>query len=132
MTSPEPFASPSPRPLVLVVEDDAPLNRLLAAALEHTGYEVAQAFDGLQAYELARRRPPSVVLLDLDLPKLYGQVVLRALRRDAATAGIAVVVLTGHPKLLREEDRVAASAVLYKPARLEQILAAVAAALQAA
>ena len=121
-----------PRPLALIAEDDAALNRLLAAALEHHGYEVAQAFDGLQAYELARRRPPSVVLLDLDLPKLYGQVVLRALRRDPATVGIAVVVLTGQPKLLREEDRAMASAVLYKPARLEQILAAIAAALHTA
>ena len=118
-------------PCVLVVEDNPALNRLLAAALRATGYETVQAFDGLQAHELARERRPSVILLDLDLPRLYGQVVMRSLRRDPATAPIKVVVLTGRPDLLREEDRAAAFAILHKPADLDDIMRAVRAALRA-
>ena len=120
-----------PRACVLVAEDDAEVNRLLAEALREAGCEVVQAFDGLQAYELARARRPAAILLDLNLPRLYGQVVLRSLRRDPATAGIRVVVLTGRPDLLREEDQAAAFAVLHKPAGIDDITGAVRAALRA-
>jgi DNA-binding response OmpR family regulator len=116
---------------VLVAEDDAEVNGLLAEALLAAGCEVVRAFDGLEAYELARERRPRVVLLDLNLPRLYGQVVMRSLRRDPATADIKVVVLTAHPDLLLEQDRPAAFAVLHKPAELDTIVGTVRAALRA-
>ena len=89
-------AAGSARPCVLVAEDDAEINGLLAEALREAGCEVLQAFDGLRAHELARERRPGVILLDLDLPRLYGQVVLRSLRRDPATADVQVVALTAN------------------------------------
>ena len=114
----------------MVAEDDAEVNYLLAEALREAGCEVVQAFDGLQAYELARERRPAVILLDLNLPRLYGQVVMRSLRRNPDTAGIKVVVLTARPDLLRHEDRSAAFAILQKPAGLDDITRAVQAALR--
>src|SRR5947208_3131303 len=71
---------------VLVAEDDGPLNELLAETLREGGYRVLQAFDGVQAYELARATLPTLILLDLELPQVYGQVVLRALKNDPRTA----------------------------------------------
>ena len=71
-----------------------------------------------------------MILLDLDLPRLYGQVVLRSLQRDPATADTKVVILTAHPELLREDDRAAAFAILHKPADLDDIMRAVRAALR--
>ena len=121
----------APRSCVLIAEDDAEVNHLLAEALREAGCEVIQAFDGLDAYELVRERRPAVILLDLNLPRLYGQVVMRSLRRDPATAEARVVVLTARPELLREEDRAAAFAILRKPADLDGILRVVRAALRA-
>ena len=115
----------------MVVEDSPALNGLLASAFREAGCEVVQAFDGLQAYELARERRPSVILMDLDLPRLYGHVVMRSLQRDPATAQIKVVVLTARPGLLRADDREAAFAVLYKPTDLDEIVRIVRAALRA-
>ena len=107
---------------IMIVEDSPALNRLLAGAFREAGCEVVQAFDGLEAYELARERRPRVILMDLDLPRLYGQVVMRSLQRDPATAGIKVVILTARPELLREDDRTAAFAVLHKPTDLDEII----------
>ena len=114
----------------MIVEDSAPLNRVLATALRGIGYDVVQAFDGMQAYDLAREHRPGAIVMDLDLPRLYGQVVMRSLRRDPATAAIKVVVLTGRPDLLHEDDRAAAFAILHKPAGLDDVTRAVQAALR--
>jgi CheY-like chemotaxis protein len=51
--------------------------------------------DGENALEIARERRPDVILLDMLLPKMTGPDVLKALKKDPATAGIAVVVFTG-------------------------------------
>ena len=123
---PDPLApAGGPPACVLIAEDDAEINALLAEAFREVGCEVLQAFDGLQAVDLARARRPAVILLDLDLPRLYGHLILRSLRRDPFTAHIGVVVLTGRPELLSAEDRAAADAVLHKPVGLDAILDAV-------
>ena len=64
-------------------------------ALARAGYEVVTAEDGLQAIELAGKERPNLILLDMLLPKMGGQEVLAALKKNPATAGIAVVACTG-------------------------------------
>ena len=51
--------------------------------------------DGERALEIAREKKPDVILLDMLLPKMTGPDVLKAFKKDPATAGIAVVVFTG-------------------------------------
>jgi CheY-like chemotaxis protein len=80
---------------VLLVEDSKFLRLATERALARAGYEVSAAVDGEQALEMAREKRPDVILLDLLLPKMPGPDVLKALKKDPATAGIAVVVLTG-------------------------------------
>jgi len=80
---------------ILLVDDSKFLRLAVERALARAGYEVSTAADGEQALAMARERKPDVILLDMLLPKMAGPDVLKALKADAATAGIAVVVLTG-------------------------------------
>ncbi len=70
--------------------------------LELDGYRVELATDGLAGLEMARTSAPDLLLLDIRLPKLTGVQVLEALRADAATQDLHVVVLSN----LNDEDLV--------------------------
>jgi two-component system KDP operon response regulator KdpE len=67
-------------PLLLLVEDERPIRRFLGTALADEGYRIVEAETGQQALRLAAQQPPDLVLLDLGLPDLDGQEVLRQLR----------------------------------------------------
>ncbi len=79
---------------ILLVEDSKFLRVATERALTKAGYEVVCAGDGEEALRLAREHLPALVLLDIMLPKVSGPDVLKALKKDPATAGIAVTVLT--------------------------------------
>ena len=64
----------------LVVDDERPLAALVTGYLEKDGFEVAQAYDGVTAVEVARSLDPDVVILDLGLPGVDGVEVCRRLR----------------------------------------------------
>ncbi len=80
---------------ILLVDDSKFLRLATERALARAGYEVSTAMDGEHALQLAREKMPDVILLDMLLPKMTGPDVLKALKKDPATAGIAVIVLTG-------------------------------------
>jgi two-component system phosphate regulon response regulator PhoB len=82
-------------PKVLLVEDNKLTRMVNERSLAKAGYRVVSATDGEEALEVAAREKPDVVLLDMMLPKLSGQEVLKGLKRNPATAKIPVVVLTG-------------------------------------
>ena len=79
---------------VLLVEDSKFLRVATERALTKAGYEVSCAADGEEALRLAREQLPALVLLDIMLPKVSGPDVLKALKGDAATVGIPVMMLT--------------------------------------
>jgi len=66
--------------LVLVIEDEQPIRRFLRAALENEGYRVVEATSGEEGLRTAISQPPDLVILDLGLPGVDGQEVLRRLR----------------------------------------------------
>jgi two-component system KDP operon response regulator KdpE len=68
------------QPLVLLVDDERPIRRLVHTALTHEGYRVIEAETGDEAIRHAVQQPPDVVILDLGLPDQDGQAVLRQLR----------------------------------------------------
>lgn len=80
---------------ILLVDDSKFLRMATERALARAGYRVNSAADGESALELARREKPDLILLDMLLPKLPGHEVLKALKKDPTTTGIAVVVFTG-------------------------------------
>ena len=80
---------------ILLVEDSKFLRLATERALARAGYEVSTAADGEQGLQLARDHHPDLILLDMLLPKMTGPDVLKLLKKDPATSGIAVVALTG-------------------------------------
>ncbi|HKC75057.1 MAG TPA: response regulator [Chloroflexota bacterium] len=87
------------RRMVLVVEDDPPLRRMIGIFLRAAGYLVCAAEDGSRGLALARDERPDLMLLDLMLPGLDGWEVLRRIKGDALTAAIPVLVLTASADL---------------------------------
>src|SRR5262245_60020047 len=67
-------------PLILLVDDEPPIRRLFHTALTSEGYRVLEAESGQQALQIAASQPPDLVILDLGLPDIDGQVVLNKLR----------------------------------------------------
>ena len=71
---------------VLVVDDNVDAARTMAMLLELEGYQVECAFDGQQALDCVRDRPPDALLLDIGLPRLDGLEVARRLRAQSGEA----------------------------------------------
>jgi CheY-like chemotaxis protein len=80
---------------LLLVDDSKFLRLATERALQRAGYDVFTATDGERALEIAEEKQPDVILLDMLLPKITGLDVLKALKKNPSTAGIAVVVFTG-------------------------------------
>jgi len=83
---------------ILVADDDATSRKLLTRILTRAGFDCAIAPDGIEALKLLRADPPSLLLLDYDMPGMNGAEVLKQLRRDgnSAVAQIPAIMLTGH------------------------------------
>ena len=81
-------------PVLLVADDDEDILTLVQLRLSRSGYEVVVARDGEEALRLARDRQPDLAVLDWMMPKASGIEVLRAIRADAETHDIPVVLLT--------------------------------------
>ena len=88
-------AAARPGPRVLVVDDDPLVRDVLAGHVAALGFEVASAENGISGLAWARRSPPDLVLLDLEMPGMDGREVLARLRRDPSTAEVPVIVVTG-------------------------------------
>jgi len=86
------------RARILVVDDDAISRKILAQLLASAGHDSRECEDGAKALQLIHAKPPSLLLLDFDMPGLNGAEVLRRLRSDAdpAVAQIPTIMLTGH------------------------------------
>jgi CheY-like chemotaxis protein len=80
---------------ILLVDDSKFLRLAAERALARAGYSVSSAVDGEQGLAMARVSMPDLILMDILLPKMTGLDVLKALKKDPATAEIPVVVLTG-------------------------------------
>jgi two-component system, OmpR family, KDP operon response regulator KdpE len=89
-------------PEVLLVEDDAPTRRMVAANLAARGYRVAEAPDGESALRRWERRRPDLVMVDLGLPGIGGLALIHRIRGDGATP---IIVLSARDQ---ERDKVAA------------------------
>lgn len=84
---------------VLVIEDESDVVDLLRYNLNKAGFSVLIAHDGLAGLEMARRNRPEIVVLDLMLPKMDGYSVCKALKRDADTEQLPILMLTARGEL---------------------------------
>ena len=85
----------APKPKVLVVDDEIQMRRLLKTALEAESYDVIEAETGQQGLAAAATHRPDAMILDLGLPDLDGQVVLKRLREWSETPVLVLSVRSG-------------------------------------
>jgi two-component system phosphate regulon response regulator PhoB len=90
----KPYTDTGTRGRVLVVEDETDLQELLQYNLAREGFSVTCVGRGEQALQIVADDPPDLMLLDLMLPGMDGLEICRAMKSDAATASIPVVMLT--------------------------------------
>jgi two-component system phosphate regulon response regulator PhoB len=119
-------------PLVLIVEDEAPLITLLRYNLEKAGFRVAEAVDGEEALTLVDEEAPDLIVLDWMLPMVSGIEVCRRLRRRSQSRHIPVIMLTARGE---ESDRVrgldsGADDYVTKPFSPEELIARIRAVLR--
>lgn len=93
---------------ILLVEDNEDNRIIYSTVLRHTGYEVVEAQDGVQAVALARRLHPDLILMDISIPEIDGWEATKILRQDLTTRDIPIIALTAHALA---DDRERATAV---------------------
>lgn len=112
---------------ILIVDDDESVARVLTHFLREAGHAPSVASNGHQAL-LAVRAKPDLVLLDLGLPDISGDEVLRRLKRDPSAAGIPVVIVSGHPDaadIVGRSGATGPAAILPKPVLGSELCAVV-------
>ena len=115
------------KPCILLIEDDRDMRELVAGYLEHSGFDVQKAEDGIKGQALALQYTPDLIVLDLMLPRVDGLTLCQRLRRDDRTGQIPIMMLTA---LGGTKDKVSgfnsgADDYLTKPFELEEFLARV-------
>jgi DNA-binding response OmpR family regulator len=126
-----PHGSPSERctiARILIVDDDAPIRRLLRIHLERAGYQVMDAPDGRAGLALHTADPADLVITDLFMPEVDGIETIRELRR--AGRGVKVIVMsggdsTGMLSMLGDAKLLGADRAFAKPAKPEDVLKAI-------
>lgn len=111
---------PLDEPVILVVEDDLPLARLMEALLDSAGYRVISVGDGESALASVHADRPALMLLDLTLPKLDGWEVLD--RLQAAEDAPPVILFTGHRGATDRALEAGAAAAILKPFDVDDLL----------
>jgi CheY-like chemotaxis protein len=108
---------------ILVVDDDEDILALLCLVLETEGYRPIPARDGLDALEiLNEREPPSLILLDIMMPRMNGEELVYALKASPQLSAIPVVVMSGDNKAREKTRACRADGCLVKPVDLDMLL----------
>lgn len=109
---------------VLLVEDSDAIRDAFTILLEDAGYTVLGAENGTDALRLAEEWVPDLVLLDMGLPDMTGLEVVRRIKADPRTAGIAVVALTGRDEEADRRACLAAGCAAYivKPVNTQKLV----------
>ncbi len=131
--SPEP--STEMAPTIFIAEDDPVQRLMVSASLEKGGFRVAQASDGAEALRrISGGEECALLLTDLHMVEMNGDVLIRRLRENPKTAGLPIVVLTGSEEEERESELIDAGADDYirKPVDAARLLSRVRAALRRA
>jgi DNA-binding response OmpR family regulator len=114
------------KPLILIIEDDEYSREAIEHLLNAKGCETISAAGGISGYRAARRRSPDVIVLDLNLPDIDGQRVLRKLRGNRALGQVPIIVITGYgPNEIPAGVRSSADFCITKPASFDGVIRAI-------
>ena len=109
--------------VVLIVDDDDGIRTTLRDILEDEGYDVFEARDGIEGLAAVQGHSPSVLLLDLNMPRMSGWELFQRLQE--AHIGVPTVIMTAGRRAADEALRLNAAASLAKPFDVEDVLTTV-------
>jgi DNA-binding response OmpR family regulator len=107
-------------PLALIIEDDDKLSIIFTEALRQAGFDTRVIHDGAEALTTIQACQPAVVILDLHLPHVSGDEILRAIRQTESLAHTQVIITTADA-ILAETLRPQSDLILIKPISFLQL-----------
>ena len=109
---------------ILVIDDDIAINELIKVNLELQGYDVLQAFNGVEGFALAKQEVPSLVILDVMMPEVDGYTVAQRIRQDSVIAETPIIMLTALSELNNKVNgfNIGVDDYLTKPFELEELV----------
>jgi two-component system, OmpR family, phosphate regulon response regulator PhoB len=111
------------KPIILVVDDDLPILVLMRNLLREFGFEAVTAESGAEALIEVRKRRPSVVLIDKNMPGMSGEDVIRALRAEPGFDGLPILILSGEPVSKSDLQALGADGAVLKPFDIRELIA---------
>ncbi|MBN1659302.1 MAG: response regulator, partial [Anaerolineae bacterium] len=90
---------------ILVVDDEIDIVGWLKHSLTLAGFDVDEAYDGIQALDAVEQNPPDLILLDLKMPRMDGRTTIRRLREKPETREIPIIVLSANAMTDLDERR---------------------------
>lgn len=109
---------------VLVVDDEIHIVHVVAIKLRNNGYEVVTADNGAEAFDLARKEKPDIIVTDYQMPVMTGLELVCKLRQTAQTKDIPVILLTARSFAITKEqqDELQIAGCLSKPFSPKELL----------
>jgi CheY-like chemotaxis protein len=111
-------------PKILVVDDEPYMHALLQHHLKRAGYEAMKAANGREALNLAATEKPALIVMDIMMEEMDGLEALQELKRNAATSGIPVIMITANAHNVTRQQAESSGAALFltKPFSPSQLL----------
>jgi two-component system alkaline phosphatase synthesis response regulator PhoP len=111
---------------ILIVDDEIHLVKILRFTLEHEGYNVISAFDGMEAINKIESERPDLVILDLMLPGIDGYKVCNRIKKNEELKDIPIIILSARDfENENIEEKILADMLMQKPFNTEKLLKAI-------
>ena len=109
---------------ILVVDDDSAINELIKINLELQGYEVIQAYNGVEGFAKAKQEEPSLIVLDVMMPEVDGYTVARRIRQCKEIAEVPIIMLTALSELNNKVEGfdIGVDDYLTKPFEIDELI----------
>ena len=107
---------------VLIVDDEQDVLKVLKVRLKANGFNVVLASDSIEAFTMASKEKPDLIILDIMLPGGGGFVVAERLKQSQATHSIPIIFLTGVPGGEEKAYQLGASGYVMKPYHPDELL----------
>jgi DNA-binding response OmpR family regulator len=108
---------------ILIVDDDPAIRSVLEALLEDEQFTPETASNGLEAVNMARENPPSLILMDLMMPVMSGIDAVRELRADPQTEHIPIIAMSAGFLLKQSVNELLVESLISKPFDLDAVIA---------
>ncbi len=110
---------------ILIVDDDQELRRLYRTILEREGYTVDEASNGAEALKYLMSYTPDVLVMDMLMPMLGGESVMKRIQQMPSLAAMRIVILTAYPRFRESAQFLQADQFLVKPIKPNDLVQAI-------